>query len=114
MRILLVDDYDASARTLQKLFERSGHETIVANDSSQALAAAKAFVPDVVITDILMPGMDGYNLAKALREDDTLSARIVGLSAYTSSADDPRSQYLDVQLQKPIAFRRLLAAALGE
>ena len=114
MRVLLVDDYDASARTLQKLFERSGHEAIVVNNASQALDAVKHFIPDVVVTDILMPGMDGYDLAKALREDAALSARIIGLSAYASRAEDPRSQYVDVHMRKPIAFRKLLAAATGE
>jgi CheY-like chemotaxis protein len=113
MRVLIVDDYDATARTLQKLFLRSGHEASVANSGNQAIESARRLCPDVVITDILMPGMDGYELAKAIKVDCGLPARIVGLSAYASSSNDPRWEYIDVFLQKPVAFRELLQAAVG-
>jgi len=113
MKVLLVDDYDATARTFQKLFAGAGHDAIVANSAAQAIEAAKTFMPDVVITDIMMPEMDGYDLAKALKEEHAPQARIVGLSAYPSASQDSRSAYIDAHLQKPVAFRKLLATALG-
>ena len=66
-RVLVVDDNVDAADALASLLERDGHEVRRAHDGPAALAAAAAFRPDVVVLDIGLPGMDGYEVARRLR-----------------------------------------------
>ncbi len=66
-RILIVDDNEDSAWTMATLQEMRGHETRTAFTGPDALAAAAEFLPDVVLLDIGLPGMDGYEVARQLR-----------------------------------------------
>ncbi len=69
LRILVVEDNPDGAESLRLLLGLYGHRAEVAGDGAAALAAARQFSPDVVLLDIGLPGMDGYEVARRLRDD---------------------------------------------
>ncbi len=81
-KILVVDDNRANREALASLLETAGHDVDKASDARQALAKARAAAPELVISDVLMPGMDGYVLARELRADPVTAA--VPLMFYTA------------------------------
>jgi signal transduction histidine kinase/DNA-binding response OmpR family regulator len=72
-KILIVDDLAANRELLSAILAREGHQIIEAKNGSEGLAAARRDLPDLVITDVLMPVMDGYEFVKQLRLDATTS-----------------------------------------
>jgi signal transduction histidine kinase/ActR/RegA family two-component response regulator len=72
--VLIVDDNESSAKTLGWIFELMGHDYRVANTAEQAIEITKEYRPDLVLLDIGMPGMNGYDLCRHLRKDPALSA----------------------------------------
>jgi CheY-like chemotaxis protein len=90
-RVLVVDDSADSISTLQFLLRAWGHETCAATDGLMALTMAEKFPPDVVILDIGLPGMDGYKVAKRLRQNDPKKPLIIVLSGYCMKDDVQRS-----------------------
>ena len=66
-RILVADDNHDAAEALSLQLQLAGHDVRTAHDGVEALAAAKAFVPDIVLLDLGMPKMDGYEVARQLR-----------------------------------------------
>lgn len=67
-RVLLVDDSPDSSEPLSLLLQAQGHETRVASEGKEAIALADDFQPNCVVLDLGMPGMDGYEVARRLRE----------------------------------------------
>jgi two-component system CheB/CheR fusion protein len=118
-RVLVVDDNEDAASTLKELLALSGHEVRVALDGPQGVAAAREFLPDLVICDIGLPGMDGYAVARALRAvPATHDAYLVALSGYALPDDLRRAADagFDRHLAKPLALdslERALAEAWG-
>jgi two-component system CheB/CheR fusion protein len=112
-RVLVVDDNRDTARSGAKLLELHGHEVRVAFDGPQALEAARNFQPEVMLLDIGLPGMSGYELVKRLREEGFEHATIVAVSGYGQQADKERSREagFDDHLVKPVD-REALASAL--
>lgn len=68
-RILIADDNHDAADSLSMLFKLSGHDVFVAHTGAQALVAADQYRPDVALIDIGMPEMDGYEVARRIREE---------------------------------------------
>lgn len=66
-RVLIVDDHADSAVSLSRLLELAGHQTCVAKDAESALRLAEEFCPEVVLLDIGLPDMDGYETCRRLR-----------------------------------------------
>ena len=89
---------------LELLFQRTGYKVRWCNDPKQAIEVARELCPDIIITDIGMNGVDGYELARILKEDCGLPARIIALSGYTCTDDRSRSRYIDKYLLKPATF----------
>jgi CheY-like chemotaxis protein len=114
-RVLVIDDNADAAETLKDLLELRGHSVRVALDGPSALRAARAFQPDVVLCDIGLPGMSGYDVARALRADDALRhALLVALSGYAQPEDARRAAEagFDRHVAKPAGaeeIERLLA-----
>ena len=73
--MLVIEDNVDAAESLREALELGGHEVAVAYDGPEGLAKARAFEPEVVLCDIGLPGMDGYEVARALRADAALGAR---------------------------------------
>lgn len=67
-RILVVDDEEDMANVIQLVLESDGHEVRVELAPQMAVDAAKEFLPELVLTDLVMPGMDGHQVFRALRE----------------------------------------------
>ena len=104
-RVLVVDDSQDGAETLAWLLRADGHEVRTAADGPSALAAVKAFWPEVVFMDIGLPGMDGYEIAARMRQAPEMrSAVLVALTGYGQEKDRERSRQagFDQHLTKPV------------
>jgi len=112
LRILVVEDHADSAEMLAFLLRLEGHEVRVASDGAGALEAARAQRPDVVLCDIGLPGMNGYEVASQLRRDtECADARLIALSGYGQAEDRRRSKEagFDFHLTKPVEPDALIA-----
>ncbi|RFA26816.1 hypothetical protein CAI21_16170 [Alkalilimnicola ehrlichii] len=88
VRVLVVDDSSEIAETLALLLEDAGHEVMVANDGTDALRLAAQAKPNVVLLDIGLPGMDGYEVARRMRrEPATKNALMAALTGYGQASD---------------------------
>ena len=85
LRVLIVDDHGPSAQTLAKLLELWGFDAYVCQDGREAVKCAEACRPDALLLDIMLPRIDGLQLARHFREDDTLQH--VTLIAITGLGD---------------------------
>jgi signal transduction histidine kinase/ActR/RegA family two-component response regulator len=116
LRILVVDDNHDAAKVLGMLCEVLGHAVTVEHDSADALARAASDGPDLCLLDIGLPGMDGYQMARALRANATTAhMRLVAVTGYGSDQDKQRAAEagFDDHLVKPIHLDRL-ATVLGK
>ncbi|HEY9748997.1 MAG TPA: ATP-binding protein [Allocoleopsis sp.] len=112
-RILIVDDNYDGAEVLATSLSISGHIVQVAHDGLEGLEAAQSFLPDVAILDIGLPRLDGYELARQIRQLPELrQIRLLALSGYGQPEDRKRSQRagFDVHLVKPVDLVELEAA----
>jgi PAS domain S-box-containing protein len=112
-RVLVVDDNVDAARTLAELLGTLGHETRVVHDGPSALAMAAAFRPDVVLLDIGMPGMDGYEVARRLSAlQEGRRPRIVAVTGWGQESDRRQASEagFDMHLVKPVDLDALLRA----
>jgi PAS domain S-box-containing protein len=104
-RILVVDDNHDAAECLSMLLEISGHSTRMAHSGPDALSAAIEFQPDIAFLDIGLPGMDGYEVARRIRQDPDLHGiTLVALTGWGSDEDRRRSSEagFDHHLTKPV------------
>jgi len=104
-RILLVEDNDNNRYLAQFLLEREGFAVMIAVNGKQALEAAKRAKPDLVVMDIQMPEMDGYETAERFKSDPALvGIPLVGVSSFAMAGD--RAKALKVgfagYIEKPI------------
>jgi CheY-like chemotaxis protein len=105
-RILVVDDNKDGADILAMLLQLMGHQTRVAYTGTEALEAANAYQPHVVLLDIGLPVMDGYEVARRLRQEPTTaSTLLVAMTGYGQQEDKHRSELagFDHHLVKPVA-----------
>lgn len=111
-KVLIVDDQPSSLESLKRLFELEGHRVQTAADGRLALSVASNFKPDVVILDIGLPGMTGFQVAKAIREDPELSdPLLIALTGYGREDDRVRAQDagFDHHFVKPANIPSLLS-----
>ena len=109
-RVLVADDNVDAAQSLATLLEMSGHEVRLAYDGLSALEAAIAYQPEVVLLDIGLPGLDGYEVAQRIRQQAALkSIMLVALTGYGQESDRQRSQNagFDHHLVKPADFDKI-------
>jgi CheY-like chemotaxis protein len=106
--VLVVDDELALAEIVALSLAEEGYDTAVALDGRQGLELARRMSPDVIITDLMMPIMDGWALCVVLQEDPLLSSvPIVVMSAAVGRAFDQRCRYAAF-LRKPFELAELL------
>jgi CheY-like chemotaxis protein/two-component sensor histidine kinase len=120
LRLLIVEDNVDTARTLRTLLTRSGHDVRMEHTGTAGVEAARHHRPDVVLCDLGLPEMDGFEVAAALRGDPaTASVRLVAVSGYGQEEDRRRSEEagFDVHLTKPVdpaELQRMLAVLTAE
>jgi PAS domain S-box-containing protein len=114
-RILIVDDNRDTAMSTEMFLKLKGYQVYTTHDGKTALAAARSFRPDVVLLDIGLPGMNGYEVARRLRSDEALGdILLIAASGYGLDQDRARSRAagMDDHLVKPLdldALPQLLA-----
>ena len=114
-KVLVIEDNADAADSLRMLLELVGHEVRTAATGPAGVATARAFHPDLVLCDIGLPGMTGYEVARALRaEADLAGVTIVALTGYGRDEDQAKAKAagFDVHLTKPVeydALRRVFA-----
>lgn len=115
--VLLVDDNPQNLYLLRMLMQGNGYEVLEAANGVQALQAARQRVPDLVISDLLMPEMDGYTLLRHWKADDGL--RSVPFIVYTATYTEPKDERLaldmgaDAFIVKPSEPETLMARVLA-
>ena len=108
-KILVVEDNALNIKLFCDLLTAHGHETEPVTDSREALKAARAFGPDLVITDIQLPFVTGLELMEMLRADEDLKdVPIMAVTAYAAAGDDERIRAAGAQayVSKPISVVR--------
>lgn len=111
LRILVVDDNKDSAESLAILLRASGHDVRTAHDGATAVKTAIDFRPNVVLLDIGLPRMDGYEVARKMRQQSVLkNVVLVALTGYGQESDRKRSQEagFDHHLLKPADYETVL------
>jgi CheY-like chemotaxis protein len=106
-RVLIVDDNTDAADSLAMILDLLGHTTKSVTNPFDAVDAARAFSPDLIFLDIGMPGMSGYDVARALRTDlPAAGAKLVALTGWGQPEDRRRSEEagFDYHLVKPAAL----------
>lgn len=109
-RVLVVDDNRDAAATTAMCLEIAGHEVKTVHDGLQALASAPVFAPDVVVLDIGLPGMDGYQVAERLRQSPvTAHSLLIAVTGYGQESERRRAfeAGFDEHLIKPAEPARL-------
>jgi two-component system cell cycle response regulator DivK len=118
-RVLVVDDNPANLRLLRLLLAAEAYEVRTANGAEQALAMLEDFRPRLILMDLQMPGIDGFELTRRLKDDEaTRDIVIVALTAYAMKGDEEKAREAgcDGYVSKPIDTRTLpalIAAHLG-
>lgn len=111
-RVLIVDDDPAVALLITTTLEEHGYTTVVAADGGEALRAVKREVPDVVLLDVRLPDLSGYQLCRRLRDDLGDSIGIMMVSGERKESFDRATGFLldaDDYVVKPFAIDELLA-----
>jgi CheY-like chemotaxis protein len=101
----MVEDNRDGAETLQTLLRLAGHDVALAVTGPDGVELARRFRPDVVLCDIGLPGMDGFAVGRALRQDPaTARSRLIVLSGYGQEEDRRKSREagFDLHLTKPV------------
>jgi signal transduction histidine kinase/ActR/RegA family two-component response regulator len=116
LRVLLVDDNIDAVESLAEALRAKGNEVRVAHDGEEALAQVRAFAPGAAVVDIGLPGIDGYEVARRMRDADPRpSLRLVALTGYGQEADLARARAagFDAHLVKPSSLDQIEAAVAG-
>jgi len=112
LRVLVVDDNVDAAETLQDLLVGAGHEVRVCHDGPAALGLTSEFRPDVVLLDIGLPEMDGYEVARKLRSTLSAPPVLIALTGYGQESDRKKAFEVgfDEHLVKPVPLETLIGA----
>jgi CheY-like chemotaxis protein len=114
LQVLIVEDNVDQAQTLRVFLSMMGHRLEIAATGPAAIESARRFRPEVVLLDLGLPGVDGFEVARQIKQEHGDSVRIIVVSAYAS--DNDRRQSLDagceLHLVKP-ADPRFIESLLG-
>ncbi len=113
-RVLVVDDEPPTARLIQTTLEKHGMEVCTAADGTECLQAIASNPPDLVILDVIMPVMDGFQTLRVLREKaETKGLPVIMLTARREDSDVLRGWMtgVDLYLTKPFKIEELVTAA---
>jgi diguanylate cyclase (GGDEF)-like protein/PAS domain S-box-containing protein len=108
-RILIVDDNAISRKLLAAILEQDAHETLQAVDGADGLTIARSDLPELIISDILMPSMDGYEFVRQLRADPLLAA--IGVIFHTAHYHEREARHLALSCQVTRVLLKTCSAA---
>ena len=109
-RVLVIEDNIDAAESLREVLEFGGHVVEIANSGRDGIERSLTFRPDMILCDIGLPGMDGYDVARRLRADKTLaSTYLVALTGYALPEDLARAKEagFDEHIAKPASLERI-------
>jgi CheY-like chemotaxis protein len=109
-KILVIDDNPTNLKLVSELLEFEGHEILKAVDAEAAMVVLAHTLPELILMDIALPGMDGLTLTRTLKADErTRHIRIVALTAFAMKGDDQKAfdAGCDGYITKPIDTRKL-------
>ena len=110
-RVLVVEDNELNLKLFCDLLRAHGYETAPVRDGREAVATARTFGPDLVITDIQLPHVSGLELMELIRSDEDLATvPIMAVTAYAGQGDDDRIREAGAQayVSKPISVARFV------
>jgi len=110
--ILMVEDNEDNRRILRDLLTSAGYETIEADDGNAAVSLAQSCAPDLILMDIQLPGIDGYEATRRIKAQPALAAvPIIAVTSYALSGDEVKAAAAgcDAYVTKPFSPRQLLA-----
>jgi two-component system cell cycle response regulator DivK len=111
-RILVVEDQEDNRQILRDLLTNAGYEIIEAENGEEGLAVAAREQPDLILMDIQLPLLDGYEVTRRIKADPALRAiPIIAVTSYALSGDESKAQAAgcDAYIAKPYSPRALLA-----
>ncbi len=111
-KILIVDDEPNIVMTLEYTFKKKDFEVYIARDGSEALQILESNSPDVVLLDIMMPNVDGYQALKQIRNNSSLkNTKVVFLTAKNKASDIEKGLKLgaDKYLVKPFSIKKIVS-----
>ena len=111
-RILVVDDQEDNRRILRDLLTNSGFEVVQAETGEQAVALAEARAPDLILMDIQLPDIDGYEATRRIKAKPALRATpLIVVTSYALSGDEAKALAAgaDAYVSKPFSPRAVLA-----
>jgi two-component system KDP operon response regulator KdpE len=109
MQILIVDDEPQITRVLRTSLQSNGHDVAVAHDGASALDLFLKVQPDLVITDLSMPGMDGIELTRAIRERSEVPIIVLSVRNQDAAKVAALDEGADDYITKPFSIQELLA-----
>lgn len=110
-RVLIVDDEPNIVLSLEFLLRQQGYEVRVARDGEEALAAAEDWRPDLMVLDVMLPGLDGFEVCRRLRErPENAALKILLLTARGREVERVRGleEGADAYVRKPFSTRQLM------
>ena len=111
-RILIIEDQEDNRRILHDLLTGAGYELIEAETGEDGVALAESRRPDLILMDIQLPGLDGYEATRRIKANPALRAiPIIAVTSYALSGDDVKAREAgcDAYVTKPFSPRALLA-----
>jgi two-component system cell cycle response regulator DivK len=111
-RILAIDDQEDNRRILHDLLTAVGYEVLEAADGEDAVAQAEAHVPDLILMDIQLPGIDGYEATRRIKANPALARiPVIAVTSYALTGDEDKAMEAgcDAYIAKPYSPRALLA-----
>ena len=112
MRILLIEDHEDNRRIVRDLMGATGYELVEAISGEEGVAMAESHRPDLILMDIQLPGVDGYEATRRIRANPALAhIPIIAVTSYALSGDDVKAREAgcDDYVAKPFSPRALLA-----
>lgn len=113
IKVLVVEDNPANMKLAKLLLDKAGHTVLQTGNATDAIAMAREHVPDIILMDIQLPGMDGLTATTLLKQDPvTRNCKIIALTAFAMKGDEEKmiAAGCDGYIAKPFSYKDFLAA----
>lgn len=109
-KVLIVDDEPNILMSLEFLMKKSGYKVFVARDGAEAMVIVNEEIPDVVILDIMMPQVDGYEVCEYIKKEKKMNAKVIFLTAKGKESDFEKGYQAgaDFYMTKPFSTKKLV------